>query len=139
MKSLADAVGLGRLGLGFGVVDVFDGQIELVFMVTDGATKLGTPVGQDAQQGNLLFFEPGQDPVVEQVCGRERIAVGMQLGESHFAVGVDKGLLVNPADSFDRADIIGVRTGLIRLWCKNRLRFRTIPRRKSETANHLPH
>jgi hypothetical protein len=33
MEALADAVGLRALGLGAGVVDVLDRQIELVFVV----------------------------------------------------------------------------------------------------------
>src|SRR5207302_8892751 len=45
MEALADAVGLRALGLGAGVVDVLDRQIELVF-VAFPAAELGAAIGQ---------------------------------------------------------------------------------------------
>src|SRR5207237_8498915 len=45
MEALADAVGLRALGLGAGVVDVLDRQIELVF-VAFPAAELSAAIGQ---------------------------------------------------------------------------------------------
>ena len=46
MEALADAVGLRALGLGAGVVDVLDGEIELVFVALGVAAVLGAAIGQ---------------------------------------------------------------------------------------------
>src|SRR5579859_2519698 len=48
MKALADAVGLRRPRLGFGVVDILDRQVELVFVMLPLAAKLRAAVCQDA-------------------------------------------------------------------------------------------
>ena len=45
MEALADTVGLRALGLGAGVVDVLDRQVELVFVALVAA-KLGPAIGQ---------------------------------------------------------------------------------------------
>ena len=49
MEALANAIGLRALGLGAGVIDVLDRQIELVF-VTVAAAKLGAAIGQHPMQ-----------------------------------------------------------------------------------------
>ncbi len=48
MKPLTDAVGLGMVGLGPGVINVLNSQIELVSVVFRLATVLGASAGQDA-------------------------------------------------------------------------------------------
>ena len=45
MKALADAIGLRAFGLGAAVIDVLDGEIELVFVALSAA-KLGAAIGQ---------------------------------------------------------------------------------------------
>src|SRR5215831_4923263 len=45
METLADAICLRALGLGAAVVDVLDGEVELVFVAL-GATNLGAAIGQ---------------------------------------------------------------------------------------------
>lgn len=59
MEAFTDAIGLGMFGFGSGVIDIFNGQIELIFMVLDRTAVFGASVGQDPQQANLLFFKPG--------------------------------------------------------------------------------
>src|SRR4029079_11957420 len=49
MEALADTVGLRALGLGAGVVDVLDRQVELVFVAL-AAAELGAAVGQHPTQ-----------------------------------------------------------------------------------------
>ena len=44
MEALADAVGLRAFGLGAAVIDVLDGEVELVFMALSAA-ELGAPIG----------------------------------------------------------------------------------------------
>jgi hypothetical protein len=48
MQPLTDAVGLGMVGLGLGVVNILNGQVELVGVVLWLATVLRPSVGQDA-------------------------------------------------------------------------------------------
>ena len=50
MEALANAIGLRALGLGAAVVDVLNGEIELVFVAL-GAAKLGAAIGQHATAG----------------------------------------------------------------------------------------
>src|SRR6185436_375915 len=54
MEALADAIGLRALGLGAAVVDVLDGEIELVFVAL-GAAKLGTAICQHARQPDAML------------------------------------------------------------------------------------
>ena len=49
VEALTDAVGLGRLGLGLAVIDVIDGQVELVIMALGTSTVLRAPIGQDSE------------------------------------------------------------------------------------------
>ena len=47
VEPLTDTIGLRMIGFGPGVVDVLDGQVELIGMVLGLATILGSPVGED--------------------------------------------------------------------------------------------
>jgi hypothetical protein len=48
MQPLTNAVGLGMVSLGLGVVNILNGQVELVGVVLWLATVLRAPVRQDA-------------------------------------------------------------------------------------------
>ena len=48
MEALADSVCLWALGLGAAVIDVLDGEVELI-IVALGAAKLGAAIGQHAR------------------------------------------------------------------------------------------
>lgn len=108
MEALDDAVGLRALGLGSGVVDVFDREIEFVFVSVVGSAIFGPPVGQHALQGNVVLLVERDHPVVEEVGGGQRRLSVVKLGEADLGVGVDEGLLVDASDAFQRADIEGV-------------------------------
>ena len=54
MKAFTDAIRLGMTRLGFRVVNIFNGQIELVFMVLDRAIVFRTPISQYPQQADRL-------------------------------------------------------------------------------------
>ena len=51
VEALDDAVGLRALGLGSGVVDVLDREIEFVFVAVVGPAIFGPTVCEDALQG----------------------------------------------------------------------------------------
>ena len=60
MEAFTDAVGLGMAGLGFGMVDVFDGQVELVFVVLAGPTVFRAAIGEDPQERNPVASKKGK-------------------------------------------------------------------------------
>ena len=109
VEALDDAVGLRALGLGSGVVDVLDREIELVFVAVVGSAIFGPPVGQ--HQGNVVLLVERDHPVVEQVGGGERGLAVVEFGEADLGlggVGVDEGLLVDAPDALQRPDVEGV-------------------------------
>ena len=108
VEALADAVGLRASRLGAAVVDVLDGQIELVFMRLGGAAEFRAAVGQHAAEFDVVLVEERHDAVVDQVGGGDRGLAVIQLGERHLRIGVDQGLLVDPAHPLEGADIEGV-------------------------------
>ena len=92
MEPFVDAVGLGMIGLGPGMVDVLHCQVELVGMVLRfpplAGTVLGAPVGEDALQPDALLVKEGDYSVVEQVRRGDGALVGVELGSGHLAVGL---------------------------------------------------
>ena len=67
METLTDAVGLRGPGPGFGMLNVIDGQVQLVIVMFHLGAVLGAPVRQDAQQGQGLLLKEGKHPVIQQV------------------------------------------------------------------------
>ena len=59
VEPLTDAVGLGRLGLGLGMVDIFDGQVELIFVVFPVTAIFGAAVSQDTEKPDIMVVVPG--------------------------------------------------------------------------------
>jgi hypothetical protein len=53
-QALADTVGLRALGLGAGVVDVLDRQVELL-LVALAAAELGAAIGQHARPSDAML------------------------------------------------------------------------------------
>src|SRR3954471_17248428 len=72
------------------------------------AAVLGSAIGQDAQQRNVLLFKEGYDTMVQHVSRDQCIFAIVKLGKSNFRVSVNKGLLIDSADALDRADIVRV-------------------------------
>ena len=48
VKAFANSIGLWMTGFGLGVINVFDGQVQLVLVVFQGTTKFGSAIRQDA-------------------------------------------------------------------------------------------
>ncbi len=72
------------------------------------AAIFGASVGQHPADDDALLFEEWQHAVVEHLGGGNRRPAVIELGEADLRVGVDHGLLVNPADPFEGADIESV-------------------------------
>ena len=98
---------LRALGLGAAVVDVLDGQIELVFVAL-GAAELGAAIGQHARQADAVLVIKRHHPIIEDLGRGDRGLAIVEFGKGDFGVGVDKGLLIDPPDALQRTDIEGV-------------------------------
>ena len=62
------------LHLGPGVVDIFDGEVELIFVTIVGTAILGAPIGQDPIDMDLLLVEERDHPIIEDVGRSQRRA-----------------------------------------------------------------
>ena len=103
METLADAIGLRMAHLGLGMLNVIECQIQLKVMAVGPATIFCAAVGQDTQHRHPLLGKARQHPIIEQIGRGDRRFSRVELGGSPLRIGVDEGLLVNPADAFDRA------------------------------------
>ena len=108
VEPFTDPVGLGMPRLGACVIDVLHREIELILMALRCPAIFGSTVGEDPVHRNLVLLEERQDPIIQKLRGRHRGLAVIQLSEAHFAVGVDEGLLVDPAHAFQGPDIEGV-------------------------------
>ena len=71
MKALANAIGLRAFSLGAAVVDVLDGQIELV-IVALGTAKLGAAIGQHARQTDAVLVVKRHHSIIEDLGRGDR-------------------------------------------------------------------
>ena len=105
MEAFTDAVRLRALGLGAGVIDVLDREIQLVLVPFGVAAELAAAVSQHAQKLDIVFLEEWQHTIIEQIGRRDgRLAV-VQVGKAYLGIGVDEGLLVDASNALQIADI----------------------------------
>ena len=60
MKAFTDAVGLGMVRFDFAMINIFNGQVELIFVVLNRTIVFGASGGQYPQQAERLLFKPGR-------------------------------------------------------------------------------
>ena len=89
---------MGALCFGAAMVDILDGEIELIFVAL-GAAKLGAAVSQHARQPDAVLIVEWHHPVVEDLGRGDRGLTVIELGKGDFGIGVDDGLLIDPADT----------------------------------------
>ena len=77
---LADAVGLQAVGLGARMIDILDGEVELIFVPLRIAAIFAATVGQHAQQLDVMALEQWQHAVVEEIGRRDRRLSIVELG-----------------------------------------------------------
>src|SRR3954468_18342273 len=105
VEALADAVGLRTFGLGAGVIDVLDRQVELVFVSLGVAAVFAAAVGQHARECHGVALEQRDRAIIDQIGRRDRRLAVVEFGANNLAVGVDEGLLVDAPDPLHGPDI----------------------------------
>ena len=65
MEALANAVGLRMIGFGPGVLNVINGQVELVIMGFWFAAVFRATVSQNTDQAHALFCKERQHSIIE--------------------------------------------------------------------------
>ena len=75
MEALANAVRLRALGLGAGVVDILDGEVELILVALGIAAVFAAAIGQHPAERDAVLLIERQHPVIKQIGRRERTAV----------------------------------------------------------------
>ena len=53
-----------------------------------------------------MMLKERQDLIIQRICRCDGRFHGVQLGKGDFGVGIDKGLLVDSTNAFDRTDIL---------------------------------
>jgi hypothetical protein len=97
------------------MIDVFDGQIEFILVPFRRPTVLRAAIREDSIERNVVQLEERQPAIIQQFGGCDRRLPIIQLREADLAVGIDEGLLIDPADALKCADVEGVlRTTLSR-------------------------
>ena len=98
MEALADSICLRAFGFGSAVINVFDGEVELVFMAL-GTAKLGAAIGQHARQPDTMFIVERHHAVIEDLGRGNRRLTIIEFGKGDLGIGVDKGLLIDPPNT----------------------------------------
>ncbi len=104
-KRITDAIGLRVIDLGLDMLDVIQGQIELVVMRFRLAAILGAAICQDAYHPHAQLGAEWQHPIIEQISRRDRGLGGVELGCHPLRIGIDENLPVNPANAFEGASM----------------------------------
>lgn len=89
------------------MVNVLHSQVELVGEVLRFPALLGTPVGGNELQPDVLFDEEGNNPVIQQIWGGDGAFVGVEFGRGRPAVGFNENLPVDSAHALDVAYVVG--------------------------------
>ena len=105
VEALADSIGLWAFGLGARVIHILDREVELVFVPLRIAAIFAAAIGQHAHELDVMAIEERDHAVVEEIGGGDRRLAIVELGEGDLSVGVDEGLLVDPPNPFQVADI----------------------------------
>lgn len=90
------------------MLDTFELEEEFVGITVRPAVELPTVVEENSLDDNLVFFEEGQDVVVEEVNGGQRDLGGVEPGEGEAGVAVDGGWGVDAAHTLEMPDVEGI-------------------------------
>ena len=98
-------MGLGTLYFGAGMIDVFHRQVQFIFMAIGTPTILRPPIGQNPAEWYFVGIKERDPLVIEEIGSGERGLAVIELGKAHLGVGIDEGLLIDPADALSRPDV----------------------------------
>jgi hypothetical protein len=90
------------------VFDVFELQEELVGMSVRPAAIFPAVVAEDRRYSGTVFFEEGQDVLVEQMNGRHRELVMVEPAPGITGMAINRGLKIDFADALEGPDKEGV-------------------------------
>ena len=108
MKPLADAIGLRTFGFGARMLDTLEVQVQRKLMVLAVTAVLAASVGQYPKQWHAVLFVPRQHPVIEHIRSSNGVFAVIEFDHDGLAIAVNERLLVNAANAFDIANVIGV-------------------------------
>src|ERR1700751_5829229 len=108
MEALADAICLWAPGLGPGVIDIFDRQVEFVFVPLWVTTIFGAAIGEHPAEPKIVIIEEWDHAIIQQFGGGYWSLTFIELGKRHLGIGVNEGLLIDPADTLQSSDIESV-------------------------------
>src|SRR5690606_38275903 len=108
MEAFTYSVALRAFYFCFGVLNIFDSQVEFIFMILSFSAIFGAAIGKDTQQWNFLFLEEWNDFVVYHICCGDGVLTIIQLGKSNLRIGIDEGLLIDSPYAFDIANVVGI-------------------------------
>lgn len=107
VHALDEAVGARGSHLGVAMLDVLQGQQELVGMGSRLAAELPAVVGEDGLHRHAQGIVEGQHPLIEQIAGRDRHLRAVALGEGERAEGIDHHLHIDLAHPLQGAPVEG--------------------------------
>ena len=113
VEALADTVGLRVVGLGLGVLNIVDRQIQLIVMTFGFAAILSATIGQNTQHPHTLLGHERQHAIIEQIGRRNGRLGRIELGRSPFRVRINECLLINPAHAFDGTNVERILTAQV--------------------------
>lgn len=120
VKPLDEAIALRPSHLGRAVLDLFELEEQLIWVMIFAAAEFSAVVAQHRADPGIVRLEEGQHVVVEHMNGRDGQLVGVQAPPGVAAEAVDDGLQVDLADAFECADEEGIDghqlTGVVYLY-----------------------
>jgi len=79
----------------YGMVNIIDGQIQLVVMMVNAPTVLSTSIRQNTQHRQLMLLEVWQHLVVKHIGYSDGCFRCVELGKCHLAADINESLLVD--------------------------------------------
>ena len=107
-EPFANPIGLWAPHFRLGVVNVFHRQAQLILVAVWRPTVLSPPISQHPTEWNAVLLEEGHHPSIEQIRRRQRRLAIIEFGHAYLAVGVDEGLLIDPAHAFECLHMEGI-------------------------------
>ncbi|MPN22673.1 hypothetical protein SDC9_170056 [bioreactor metagenome] len=113
VKAFANTIGLRTLSFCFCVVNIFNSQIELIFVMFSCTTVFGSPIGKYSHKRDTVLVVHRDYPVIEHIGSHQSNFSVIKFNGSHLSIGINKCLLINTTHTFDITHIIGILSSKI--------------------------